>query len=150
MSKELSTEKIPNWITSGIDKDCIKFTDEFGKHLCDLDQRKRAGRCGLTTSQIRNFFGEVKRIQLLPEKQRVSPFVLLKPKMAYAAARVLQKNFNSRIKDFKAVVDKAYDAVEIKPNEDKEHIVDKDHFQNFVDLLESILAYHKVYGGRES
>jgi CRISPR type III-A-associated protein Csm2 len=64
--------------------------------------------------------------------------LLLRPKIAYAEARVLSKTQNSRIQDFRKIMEKAHLAVS-----------DEKHFQNFVDFLEATLAYHKFYGGVE-
>jgi len=132
-----------DWITKEIDRDCIDYTEELGEYLCDIDERKRAGRDALTTSQIRNFFGEIKRIQSVGIKKETSAFLLIRPKLAYATARVTQRNSRSRITTFRDVVEKAYSHVNTKSEELPKH------FQNFVDFLESTLAFHKVYGGRD-
>lgn len=134
------------WITEGIKKDCVDYTEKLGKHLCALDDRGRAGRDALTTSQIRNFFGEVKRIQNvgIEKTKSKSAFILIRPKLAYATARVTQRNYRSRITTFREVVEEAYQHVDIENAENR-----KKHFQNFVDFLESTLAFHKVYGGRD-
>lgn len=66
-------------------------------------------------------------------------FLLLKPKIAYAAKRSGSRG----IEDFKVVMDKAHEAVDISG--DKE--TSWKHFQNFLDFFESVLAYHKAYGG---
>lgn len=132
-----------DWISGGIDEAAVEFADKLGEHLCDLQNDKRAGRMAMTTSQIRNIFGEVKRIQAKVQSQKLegktkSEFLLLRPKIAYAEARVLAKSGKSRVSDFRAVLDKAHIAV-----------TDEKQFQNFVDFMEAILAYHKSYGGRD-
>lgn len=121
----------PEWITLGIDKECVVFTDEFGEHL-------NSGVNKLSTSQIRNVFGEIKRIELRGFKSDITSFFLLKPKMAYAASR---QSKGAKINDFKLVFDKAFDALD--PNSSD---ADK-QFRNFVDFFEAILAYHKAHGG---
>lgn len=132
-----------NWISEGMDEDTISFAQNFGEHLCDVQSDKRLGRLAMTTSQIRNFFGEVKRIQArLQERsfsEEKSAFLLLKPKLAYAEARVKAKSGQSNISDFRKIIDLAHS--EVKDN--------KEQFQRFVDFLEAILAYHKAAGGRE-
>lgn len=121
----------------------IGFAQEFGAHLCDL-QNDRPGREALTTSQIRNFFGEIRRIQAkiqqsgFDDKNKTS-FLLIRPKLAYAEARVKSKQGRSRIEDFRKVMDIAH--VEVNGN--------FDNFQRFVDFLEATLAFHKFYGGRD-
>lgn len=127
-----------NWIAAdNLHENAVPFAEEFGKHLCDL-QQDRPGREAMTTSQIRNFFGEVRRIQAKGYEKDKTAFLLLRPKLAYAQARVVSKLGRSRITDFREVIDKAHQAVG-----------NGDHFQNFVDFLEATLAYHKFYGGRD-
>ncbi|MFQ3610511.1 MAG: type III-A CRISPR-associated protein Csm2 [Fimbriimonadales bacterium] len=90
---------------------------------------------GLTTSQIRNIYGMVKKMEM---RQGMSDWhhelVMLKPKMAYAAARATGKG----AKTLAHVLSTAIDAV----GEDREM------FKRFVDLFEAILAYHKAAGGK--
>jgi len=133
----------PNWIAKAIDEKCIDYTEDLGEYLCDLDERQRTGRDALTTSQIRNFFGEIKRIQNVGIKQETSAFLLIRPKLAYATARAKQRNAYSRIIMFRNVVELAYKNVDTQSEELPKH------FQNFVDFLESTLAFHKVHGGRD-
>lgn len=137
----------PIWIKERIDKNCVDFTEELGKFLCDINDRGFSGPSALTTSQIRNFFGEVKRIQLsgIEKGNNRSAFLLIRPKLAYAEARAKMRNSRSRITIFKEVVQKAHAEVDTNASDD----VLKTSFQNFVDFLESILAYHKSYGGRD-
>ena len=133
------TEKraITAWIIQGINGDAVNFAETFGKYLCDI-QDNRLGRMAMTTSQIRNVFGEVKRIQAKGYEEEKPSFFLLRPKIAYAEARVKAKSGKSRIEDFRKVIECAHLAV----SEEK-------HFQNFVDFFEAILAYHKAAGGRD-
>ena len=115
----------PSWITTGITMDTVNFADGLGKFL----QENR-----LATSQIRNVFGEIKRIQIKGYEIEKASFFLLKPKMAYAAKR--QINNNPGINELKKVFDLAH-----------EQVKDEKTYKNFVDFFESILAYHKAYGG---
>ena len=129
------------WIKEpqGIDEDAIQFTEDFGKRLSDIQDDGRPSRMAMTTTQIRNFFGEVKRIQASGgyESNR-SDFLLIRPKLAYAEARVLSKQGTSRVTDFRKVIEEAHKCVKSNAQ-----------FQNFVDFLEAILAYHKASGGRD-
>jgi CRISPR-associated protein Csm2 len=134
------------WITEGMDEKGVKFAEEFGLHLCDkrTAEDKFVGRTAMTTSQIRNVFGEVKRIQAKAQgaesfQDYKSDFYLLRPKIAYAEAKVLSKTQDSRIRDFRKIMEFAH----------KEVKDDKENFQRFVDFFEAILAYHKFYGGRD-
>lgn len=115
----------PAWITTGITLETVGFSERLGQFV----QLER-----LTTSQIRNVFGEIKRIQLKGFDNERPSFFLLKPKMAYAAKRA----DNRGIHTFKRYFDMAHALV-----------TDKNTYQNFVDFFESVLAYHKAYGGRD-
>lgn len=142
----------PNWITNKIDITGINYLENLGFYLCDKKQEKDTfpGRDAVTVSQIRNIFGEVKRIESnltnnKADKENESKdvwkqdFLFLRPKIAYAAARVLSRSRNSRIKVFKDVLEKAHELVGD----------DDIHMQNFAKFFEAIVAYHKVYGGKE-
>ena len=61
--------------------------------------------------------------------------ILLKPKLAYAAGR--QKNVK---KNFQKFMTKAINGVADAQNK-------KDAIEKFFALVESIVAYHKFYGG---
>ena len=112
------------WIKKGIDKECVSFSDKFGRFL---------SKNGLTTSQIRNVYGELKRIEMKGYKQERTAFLLLKPKMAYAVAR----DGKPGLKQLTDIFQLAYNQVE-----------NEGHFKNLMDFMESILAYHKAYGGK--
>jgi CRISPR-associated protein Csm2 len=73
-----------------------------------------------------------------------SSFLLLKPKLAYAEGRALSKNRYSKMKELHQLLRKAMDSV--KPEEAGA----RKRFLNFVDFFESILAYHKAFGGKEN
>lgn len=123
--------KISDWITKGIDKDTIKFADDFGGQIANG---------GLTTSQIRIVFGEMRRIQMNGYKNQKTDFLLLKAKLAYAVKRHNKQGLT----DFFKLFEKAYDAVD-KDNDDN----GEKHFKNMMDLTEAVLAYHKYHGGKE-
>jgi len=115
--------------SSGSYKNAIEFAEQFGEEIV---------RQGLTTSQIRNFFGEVRRIQMKGIENEKTAFLLLKPKLAYAAKRAAKQGADM----FKDVILKAHEVVmEAKDNDDEFEA----RFKNFVDFLEAILAYHKVH-----
>ena len=101
-----------------------------------LAQRK------LSTSQIRNIFGEVKRMQMRgfdPYK-----FQLLKPRLAYVAGRQTSSPVREAAQDLKRVLDVAIDKV----LEEEEGKGQRERFSRFVDFFEAILAYHREAGGR--
>jgi CRISPR-associated protein Csm2 len=99
----------------------------------------------LSTNQIRNIFGTVRRIEMTwpeaPEdeagqqqaKQARRELLLLKPKMAYQAKR-------ERGRGVKTLTDVLADAIDLVEG-------DRQRFQHFVDFFEATLAYHKAHGG---
>ena len=103
-----------------------------GKALVEVAEQvgSRLQRDQLTTSQIRNVFGTVKMMEMRGFEPH--EFVLLKPKLAYAAAR------HRSVASLKTVLSRAID--EVGNDETK--------FDRFVDFFEAILAYHKAAGGR--
>jgi CRISPR-associated protein Csm2 len=136
----------PTWLADakGLHPDSIDFAEWFGEYLCDKKEDTKLGFNALTTSQIRNFFGEIKRIQAKGiEKSESTSFLLIRPKLAYAEARVKAKSgLSSRIIDFRKIMEKAHGVV-------TDGGTTPQLFQNFVDFLEAILAYHKAAGGRD-
>ena len=97
--------KAKEWIIKGINQEAITFAEEFAKYL----QKK-----GLTTSQIRAAFGEVRRIQMRGINETFnSDLLLLKPKLAYAEVRKSGVNQGAveAAKDIRLVLSAAIDAV---------------------------------------
>ncbi len=86
----------------------------------------------LKTNQIRKVYGAVKKIQMSDEFRR-NDLIMLKPKLAYAAAR------NRGVTPLKEALTQAIDKVGDDPQ----------RFKNFVDFFEATLAYHKVHGGQD-
>lgn len=133
------------WITTQIDKSGIDYLENLGFYLCDKKKvsDNYTGRGAVTVSQIRNIFGEVKRIESNIEASEEGSwkqdFLFLRPKIAYAAARVLSKDRRSTIKAFKEVLEMAH----------KEVGDSKDNMRRFAKFFEAIVAYHKVYGGKD-
>ena len=145
------------WISSSINEKTIDYTKNLGFFLCqyfrDDKGNIKMGKGALSNSQIRNVFGEVKRIQMKlkgsTNKQEIwnsikPSFLLLQPKLAYAAGRAAQKQRKSVLPKLKDVLTIAIKAVEA----DKLNAYER--YENFVDFLESVLAFHKVYGGKEN
>ena len=123
-------------ITVKVTKKTVDFAQEFGTYLgkdeTTIDPksgRPRVSKAKLTTSQLRRFFGEVKRQQMSGFNE--TDFVLLKPKLAYAVGRA--KDSNAKINDFYNVIASAIDNVQ-----------NANHFKNFIKIFEAIVAYHKA------
>jgi len=117
------------WIKSGIVRETDSYAEKFGNFLKNN---------GLSTSQIRNIFGEIKNLQMRIsndsdfEKEK-GRFILAKAKMAYAVAR----NNNDGLRNFRKIFDLAHNEV-----------VNKESFDRFVAFITAILAYHKAAGGK--
>ena len=120
-------------IISGDVEELVVVAKELGETL--KNQR-------LSTNQIRNVFGTVRRIEASwPEQGFTSEeaergyreLALLKPKMAYQAKRAGNRGVSS----LATVLTQAIDCVGR----------DRNRFQNFVEFFEAILAYHKAAGG---
>lgn len=109
-----------------------KIADEKGKEFTKIK-----------TNQIRNVFSEISSIRAKFKQNKIwnddieTSIILLKPMLAYAAGR------NPAVNPFQKLMFNAIDAV-IK-SKDREKALG-----NFLSLVESIVAYHKFYGGKES
>jgi len=152
--KWVRTEYIPeDAIRNEITAETVEYAKRFGKHLATpgKGEVKRLNKKTnkeesviieekqLTSSQLRKFFGEVKRQQMTGYVE--SSFVLLKPKLAYAVGRAKSdssKNTYYKIEDLYNVLAKAIDVVVDKQTVDKEIA-----FKNFISIFEAIVAYHK-------
>lgn len=115
----------------------VEKANELGKDLA----AKR-----LTTNQIRALFGEVRHIQgqlsTGDQTRALRKLILLKPKMAYRAQRDRGRQ-GIGVKKLVDILDPAIDIVVNEPDKEAQ----RQHFQQFVDFFEAILAYHKSHGG---
>ena len=122
-------------IVEGDAETTVQEADALGEAL--------ANRHRLSTSQIRNIFGTVRRIEMnWPEgeteesdatRRAKRELLLLKPKMAYQARR-------ERGRGVQTLTDVLKDAINLVEG-------DRQRFQYFVDFFEATLAYHKAHGG---
>ena len=115
----------PEVIEEGGEK-LVKTAKKLGRQLKDRE---------LKSSQIRRIYSAVKKIEWSGFEQK--QVVLLKPQLAYAAAR--DKERQKPLTLLKDVLTEAIDQVGN----------DKQKFQNFVDFFEATIAYHKDAGGKE-
>lgn len=111
----------------------VSFADSLGKRLVDE---------GLKANQIRAIFDEVRQIESLwsqdEQEQALRKVHLLKPKLAYRAARSKEG-----VPTLNGVLTPAIDSVVEDPATAKEK------FQRFAEFFEAIIAYHKAHGGRD-
>ena len=122
----------------------VKRADALGKSLKSQ---------GLSTSQIRALFGEVRQIQgewsiAGHREQALRRLYLLKPKMAYRKRKERGRGVQALVE----VLDPAVDLVTAAPPRPEGQApgganTQDDNFQRFVDFFEAILAYHKAHGG---
>lgn len=99
----------------------------------------------LSTSQIRNIFGEVRVIDMNWDANPQDAYrraVLLLPKLSYAAARESGKKAQG-VKELKAILTPCLVKLQSADNDTKRKL----YFDRFVDFFEAILAYHKAAGG---
>jgi CRISPR-associated protein Csm2 len=120
-----------NSLTGGLKlypiRELVKHAEEFGPYL--KQQR-------LETNQVRKFLDAVNRLKAdLAETGEFAKIetevVLLKPKLAYASAR--QKAAKPLSDVMSAAIDRVHS---------------KEDFERLVQLIESIIAYHKAEGGK--
>ena len=107
----------------------VETADTLGRRLNEIQPEREK----LSTSQIRNIYGAVKKMQM---KGGLDPhkLLMLKPKLAYAA-----KRHGKGVNMLKEILTRAIDMVGNDPA----------NFNRFVDFFEAILAYHKAYGGSD-
>lgn len=132
----------PEWVQNGITDEAVEWTKSFGRFLQTDDSRNK-GTGPLTTSQIRKFFGELKRIQADPYKYK-EEVPMLKAKLAYAVGRDASSykghvQYKTKIKEFYEELELGINSIRNGENTDLIH---------FVKLVESIVAFHKFYGGK--
>ncbi len=137
-----TTPPVPKWnVIMGDDpvasaEELVRSAEAWGAYL--------ARKLKLNTTQIRTIFGEVRRIEMSwaqgeENSEAMRDLLLLKPKLAYQAARDAEKNRHTR--PVQALADILTPGID--------HIgADRKRFQRFVDFFEAVLAYHKAAGGK--
>ena len=153
----------PTWVIDGIkSKDAVEWAKRFGDYLGDeylWDEHRQVKtetnkwnetvkiKSQLTTSKLRNFFGEIKRIQIRlgfdngfeSEKTNI---LMLKPKLAYAVGRETGNN-KEKVKMFYEQLSNGLDQITFD-----NAVIGKQQFNHFVKLMEAVVAYHKAKGGQ--
>lgn len=130
-------------VSEGIKDEHLPLLKKLGRDLGTDDTQKlptgksKVVKAKLTTSQIRKFFGEIKRIQADFDNCK-NDIVLLDPKIAYAVGRAKKNNEPSKIEDFYKEVGPLLSEIR----------GDKQRFKNFVNIIEAIVAYHAEAGGK--
>jgi CRISPR-associated protein Csm2 len=115
-------------------RELVEDTEKLGQHL----------KKGLKTTQIRKFLDAVKRFkgQQAASKEMFEAnkdeLHILRYQLAYAAARQQKNNDPGPVEPLKKVLD-----VAIK------QVANLEDFNRLVQLIESIVAYHKAAGGKD-
>lgn len=116
-----------SWIITGLEPGFDDYAKSIGKYLSDK---------GLSSSQLRNIFNEIKRLEMIGLEDNMGALSLLNAKVAYMAARA--KN-NEGSKAFKEIFSLAYEQVKSVDQEKTAY-----SFKNLAQFIEGIIAYHKV------
>lgn len=115
--------------------------DETAKRMVEYAEKLAIDICkDVSTSQIRNAYGTVKKLEMQHEFSDKSyrELLLLKPKLAYARGRSDGRKRDT-FKKLEDALSHAIDAVDVKQPET---------FKRFCNFFEAILAYHKAHGGK--
>lgn len=113
----------------------VEDTEKLGKELFIK---------GLKTNQIRKFLDAVKRFKVQQGANKEDfekgkdELHILRYQLAYAAARQQKNKDPGPVEPLKKVLESAIKKVD-----------DLDDFNRFVQLIESIVAYHKAAGGKD-
>ena len=133
MATAIGRQELTPIINAGEAKELVNKAEVFGKQLA---------ADGLSKSQIRNIFGEVRRIEAdwqhdddKDAHDNLRRLLLLKPRMAYQRKR--EPKTESLMDTLITAVDLVADATQ--PAE--QHL----RFRYFVEFFEAILAYHSAY-----
>ena len=106
---------------------------------------------GVNTTKIRKFLDAVRKLQAEINKKSPSDkekenkdlrleILMLKPKIAYTAAK--HKQLKPFVKIINHFIDEVY-------NNSSPNFIDRNSFQKLVYFIESIVAYHRFYGGKD-
>ena len=119
-------EKIQSYIAKDdTAREMIQFAEKFGQKY----------KKDITTSQIRNAYGNMKKLEMAgwQDAHTQRKVLLLKPRLAYAAGR----HRGDGLENLRTIMDSAIDAV-----------TDEASFGRFCQFFEAIVAYHKAAGGK--
>ncbi len=130
----MNEQQIQSWIKDGLTPEAIQWCETMGKEMVAPEGKREQA---LTTSQIRNVFGEVKKMQM--KGFNLQSLLMLKPRLAYAAKRASKKGAEM----LRMNLDVAIDAVASAGPQSQQQ-----SFENFAALFEAILAYHRASGGK--
>lgn len=128
-SDQITSRFNQDWITIGVDDDCMNLCEDLA---IDMVNAK------ISSSFLRNIFGELRRIEAGGFDKHRTEFVLLRPKLAYTCGRAIERNNNA--KDELKALQELYKLSAQK-------VTNALCFQNLVSIMEAIIAFHKANGG---
>lgn len=100
--------------------------EEINKVFDEVKKYMKQNARHLNSSQLRNIFAKLKA----NKEEDVNTLLLLRPKLAYMAARQTNRDAKLFMEDLDEVLKK---------------VEKKEHVHNFISFFESIVAYHKFY-----
>lgn len=119
----------PNWITTAVDEECINLCEQLAKEMADAK---------ISSSFLRNIFGELRRIEAGGFEKNRTAFVLLRPKLAYACGRAADRE-----KKLRPLYDNFQEFYKLAAAQ----VTDERSFKSLVSTMEAIIAFHKANGG---
>jgi CRISPR-associated protein Csm2 len=123
------------WIKNGLNAEAVSQARTTGENLATEK---------VTTSQIRNFFGEIKKIEAMGIKDSKGRgrLYMVAPKLAYTIGRLKSKNKKAEATALNDLLKDITSSIEV---------IDQDNtgasFKHLVNYMEAIVAYHKYNGG---
>lgn len=132
------------WITQGFTQEALEWAKQTGETL-------KEGK--VSTAHLRKFFGSLRRIEMdlkgSDANRHLVKILILRPRLAYAAARASSSGENKADKNimesYVKQIDTLLQAVIAESNSEDSL---KQRFQNFMHIQEAIIAYHKSAGGK--
>ena len=128
---EINSRFKPEWITNEVDDDCMNLCEDLAKSMV---------KSNISSSFLRNIFGELRRIEAGGFEKHRADFVLLRPKLAYTCGRASSRN-NKAKDDLQALQELYKKSAQLVSN--------VQGFKNIVNIMEAIVAFHKAHGGRD-
>lgn len=128
---EINSRFKPEWITNEVDDDCMNLCEDLAKSMVESN---------ISSSFLRNIFGELRRIEAGGFEKHRADFVLLRPKLAYTCGRASSRN-NKAKNDLQALQELYKKSAQLVSN--------AQGFKNIVNIMEAIVAFHKAHGGRD-
>lgn len=164
------------WITAGADKALVRWAEDAAKYwtsqtayeaivwdagAVDWDQsiEKHREAIPFTISQLRRFFGQLKKVQVARRRNRSSvvearsvdvvteeeDFYLALTQLAYAVGRTCTNEEKYyKISSFYKQMERAFGPV-TKAMDEQDQKQTNRYLDNLIHVLEAIVAYHKVH-----